>query len=67
MLYRWREQMLAGLPSLFPDDLVLMDVGRGQVHLGNHTWPTQTHVQPKAVGGLAAGMVFAKAVVSSNW
>ncbi len=44
-----------------PDDFTLMHVGRGQVHLGNDSRPTQPQMQPKAVEGLPTGMIFAKA------
>jgi hypothetical protein len=44
-----------------PHHFALMNVGGSQVHLSDHSRPTQAPVQTKAVEGLAAGMIFAKA------
>jgi len=57
----WAQQQPTHIGRQVPDDLALMDVGRSQVHLGDHAWPTQTHVQPKAREGLVAATIFAKA------
>src|SRR5690242_2832887 len=36
------------------------DVGRSQVHLGDHPRPTQAQMQTEAVKGLPTGMIFPK-------
>jgi len=55
------QEQPAGACRHVPDDLALRHVSGSQVHLGDHAGPTQAHVQAKAVKGLAAGMIFAKA------
>lgn len=40
-------------------DLAFMHVGRCQSQLGNDPWQAQTHMQAKAVKGLARRMIFA--------
>jgi len=55
------QQQSTGACRQVPHDLALMHIGGSQVHLGDDAWPTQAHVQPKAVEGLTAGMVFTKA------
>lgn len=53
------QEQPTGLCRHVPDHLAFMDIGRSQVHLGDHAGPTQPHVQAKAIEGLAAGMIFA--------
>jgi len=55
------QEQPAGACRHIPDHLALMHIGEGEVHLGDHAGPAQAQMQAKAVEGLAAGMVFAKA------
>jgi len=54
------QQQPAGACRHIPDDLAFMLIGRRQVHLGNHAWPTQPQMQAKAIEGLSRGMIFAE-------
>jgi hypothetical protein len=53
------QQQPAGSGCQLPGHIAFKQVGWRQAHLGDHAWPTQPHMQAKAIEGLPTGMIFA--------